>query len=420
MNAEEFRAGLRLETLAEFLPAENVRRQVVDDLKRLGFEVFDLASPVVSARGSVALFQSVFERELIRRVRTVTTPFSEHTTISIDLRPGSEPPSASRVAGALIIAVQSRPLFAAPRLPPATCDFNLHSPGDIAQLTRASATHRLCTPFGDRATGGGVAAAVLDTGFARHPYYSDQGYNITRLAAPDTSQPETDADPHGTCILASLLACAPDVDLYGIKIGEDPNLGFALARTLPNLKVISVSSVEVADGTVLSDRQLALQLTILDAITADVTVVAAAGNGQPSTFPAMMREVIAVGGVAVDANDLRSAWSGTSFSSSIFRGRDVPDICGIASTMWLPIPNKPYWISASGGTSCATPQVAGVAALLLQKCPTLSPDNVRNALLNTATDVTEGTTASGHTATVGKDLATGTGLVNAKRAWQSV
>ena len=82
--------------------------------------------------------------------------------------------------------------------------------------------------------------------------------------------------------------------------------------------------MEVADGTVLSDRQLALQLTILDAINADVTVVAAAGNGQPSTFPAMMREVIAVGGVAVDANDLRSAWSGTSFFQLDFPGARRP------------------------------------------------------------------------------------------------
>jgi hypothetical protein len=73
------------------------------------------------------------------------------------------------------------------------------------------------------------------------------------------------------------------------------------------------------------------------------------------------------------------------------------------------------WICASG-TSSAAPQVAGVAALLLQCNPSLSPAAVKAILQNTALDVTVGNSASGEPAGVGVDLATGYGLVDAVAA----
>jgi subtilisin family serine protease len=64
--------------------------------------------------------------------------------------------------------------------------------------------------------------------------------------------------------------------------------------------------------------------------------------------------------------------------------------------------------------------VAGVIALLLQKNPSLTPDQVKQALMLSAKDITSGTTSTGDTAGPGVDLATGNGLVNALGAWNTV
>jgi serine protease AprX len=69
------------------------------------------------------------------------------------------------------------------------------------------------------------------------------------------------------------------------------------------------------------------------------------------------------------------------------------------------------------GTSAACPQVAGIVALLIQKKPTLLPKDVKKILVDSAIDVKSGSTAMGHAAGNGPDLATGAGLANAKWAW---
>jgi subtilisin family serine protease len=68
--------------------------------------------------------------------------------------------------------------------------------------------------------------------------------------------------------------------------------------------------------------------------------------------------------------------------------------------------NAPTRWAFFDGTSMAAPHVAGVAALVLSKNPTLSPDEVRTILNSTATDL----------GAVGYDRTFGNGLVNATAA----
>lgn len=418
VSADELRTHLSLANLREYNAPESTLAHVRQQLGHFGFEVFDLPSPVVSARGRVDRFEQVFDCKLIKRIRTIAAGEKTHTAIVLD--PDSGPPSPRRIAGALVVAVMAPPLYFVPAIPPVSKTLHLRIPGDIAQLTGASATHRLTTAQGERATGAGVRVAVIDSGFALHPYFDQHGYNIMRLAAPDSDSPDVDDDLHGTSVLASLLACAPDVEAFGIKAGDNLVLAFDLATAIPGLRAISVSWGDDLSGqNVLPDRLVPLRMRMLETIAAGVTVVAAAGNGQ-TAFPAMMPEVLAVGGVAIKVKDKLEAWDGgSSFSSTIFTNRDVPDVCAFASDMRLPVPAKKYWISTHG-TSFAAPQVCGIAALLLQKNPALGPDDIRTALMDTALDITAGTTASGDTASAGRDRATGAGLVSARQAWQVV
>jgi subtilisin family serine protease len=328
-----------------------------------------------------------------------------------------------------MITLAVKPTLAAPSLPPEFTGRNLRLPGDIAQLTYASAAHRQRLPSGDRATGSGVTVAVIDSGFEEHPYFAEHGYRITRVAASDQSNPSQDDGPHGTLMLAGLFACAPDVDALAVKY-QDALVAIkeaVLHISAPRILSLSWGFPIAASRTQLPTVPVDLvvyQTELLTMILNGITVIAAAGNLGNRNFPAMMPEVISVGGVTVDEDDTLMAHDGSSsFTTKIFPGRRVPDICGIAGEAVLPTRDPAGgagWIAEAGFTSMATAQVAGVAALLLQKKPTLTPQDIRSRLTGTARDVRYGTNATSNTATKGADLATGAGLVNALCAWTSV
>jgi hypothetical protein len=179
---------------------------------------------------------------------------------------------------------------------------------------------------------------------------------------------------------------------------------------------------------------------------AGIVVVFAAGNGHWG-FPGQHPDVISVGGVdiAIDGA-LRASNYASGFMSNVYPGRRVPDMSGIvgmlpkAMNIMLPLPpgseidtgnaggshpttgdetaNNDGW-GAFSGTAAASPQVAGVCALIKEACMKLTPPQVRDILMSTARDVTTGTcnpNTGGNAATVGPDLATGNGLVDAHKA----
>jgi subtilisin family serine protease len=283
---------------------------------------------------------------------------------------------------------------------------DLRSPGDIAQLTRASAVHRLRLPSGEPATGLGIVVGMLDFGFAPHPFYDDHGYRITRLSAPCANDPEVDPIGHGTGILATLLACAPDAHVLAIKMGPNNVAAIAMAAQHANTKVLSLSfsTDDHRSGRPLSDHEIAVWIEILNAVSRGIVVVSAGGNFGRESLPALLTDVIAVGGLEIDQVDRLTRWPESSyFVNPINPGRRVPDVCAMASTMTLPAPEQ-AWVIRVGATSAAAPQVAGVAALLLQRCPGLTPDAVRAAIVAGARAV--------------DDTGTGAGLVSALGAWR--
>jgi serine protease AprX len=68
-------------------------------------------------------------------------------------------------------------------------------------------------------------------------------------------------------------------------------------------------------------------------------------------------------------------------------GDNISSTCSTAGTIVPACPPPDYTNAEAGGTSMASPHVAGAAAVLLQANPNLTPDQVRMALQSTATSL---------------------------------
>lgn len=144
----------------------------------------------------------------------------------------------------------------------------------------------------------------------------------------------------------------------------------------------------------------AMQSTIDYAVSHNVTVVAAAGNNGNSTvnYPAAFNGVIGVG--STNYYDTRSDFSPVNYSVDVTAPGE--DIISTAPT------ESGYGIGS--GTSYSSPEVAGVAALLLTINPNLTPAQITNILESTSDDL----------GTAGRDDEYGYGRINAKKAIESL
>jgi serine protease len=179
-------------------------------------------------------------------------------------------------------------------------------------------------------------------------------------------------------------------------------------------KVINLSLGGPEDSETLKD-------SVKYAYENGVTVIAAAGNDNSSTlsYPAAYDDyVIAVGATQYDETLAPYSNYGPSLDLVAPGGNNSLDqnndgyVDGILQqtfkSSWL-VCNFGYYFFA--GTSMAAPHVSGVAALLIANGNATTPDEIRNALQETAEDKGE----------PGKDDIYGWGLVNAWNAlsWQA-
>jgi|GEM_PF-1017621 len=326
-------------------------------------------------------------------------------------------------------------------IPPNASVYHLRLMGVLRAL-KGSLCHR------NSWMGHNVRVAMADTGFANHPFFTSQGYTMERVSTSLTSNPMVDAVGHGTGECANILVVAPDCHFIGIK--HDDYSAVALETSLAQNPKVLVNSW-CWDVDYLSMEELRVQYPnyfnelrdvetiISDAIDDGVVVIFSAGNGHRA-FPACMPDVIAAGGVTAWGDGRLEASSyASSFRSQLYPGREVPDVCGIVGEyserkhlrghIMLPVPSgselegdnlsdaqsdKGWGIFS--GTSASAPQIAGIAALMLSINTNLTNEQIKSILTATATDVTEGASALGDHASIGFDLATGAGLVNAIEA----
>jgi subtilisin family serine protease len=339
--------------------------------------------------------------------------------------------------------------------PPTVPKYHLTLPSGVASALNAASVNR------NGNSGGGVRVAMVDTGFYRHPFFLAQHYTIkpVQTVIPGTS-PAKDPVGHGTGESANIFASAPDIEFYGIRAANDAGQlvgtmsGFLRAKDMsPKPQIISCSwgsnfdypPVSDDESQVIGPSDAALVLEIQHALELGIVVIFSAGNGHFGVEP-QVPGVISAGGAFMLADaTLRASDYASGFHSPWFGGMDVPLVCGLvgllprAQYLMLPVQASCQlddeesrdtqaevgdgttaddgWAMFSG-TSAAAPQLAGVAALILAAVPGLSPAQVAEAMVKTATDVTTGSCNPrfANLAGPGHDLATGAGLVNAAAA----
>ena len=295
------------------------------------------------------------------------------------------------------------------------------TPDDLTKALSADQCHK------NGITGEGIVVGIVDSGFYAHKYfeirkdefkqkYKKSGWNLPTIALPHVVStggdpkidPEVDKSGHGTGMAANLLSLAPCVILRMYPVYSFMS---SLEAAVEQCQIVSLSKHSDVTGHVLFEQKY--KAALKTARENGKIVFHASGNGISSPWPIANcpQEVIKVGGVhrrrdgTLEASNYGSAHGSTD---------KLPDICGLCGMapagayIWLPAdPNsnsdqQEYalgWNLASG-TSSATPQVAGICALMLQAraklgMPALNAATAKSILRRTATAVSIGASYDG-------------------------
>lgn len=439
-------SGVTAENVVAYASEDAVIAEAVSRLHGAGFEVLQTSRTTINIAGSARLYEDVFSTGLVIEDRPVIKPggieavgqFIETTNSDM---PGLVPTQGTEMADVIEgVAIEEPRYPMAPNAFAPPVDYwHLDVPGDVSLGVNADKVHR------SGITGKGVKVMMTDSGWEPHPYFVQRGYSFSpTIAGPGAANPGVDENGHGTAESANIFAVAPDVSFQMLKISfSNTTAGFnAAAATAPH--IISNSWGSDIELGPLSAANVAMAAAIATAVANGIIVVFSAGNGHWG-FPGQHPDVISAGGVYVQVDgSMRASDYSSGFVSNIYPGRQSPDVCGLvgmqpgARYIMLPLPagcaidtgapggSHPNgdettasdgWAAISG-TSAAAPQLAGVAALMKQACPKLTPAKVRSIMRSTARDVTVGSSHSntGGTTGPGPDTATGHGLVDAHKA----
>ncbi len=286
----------------------------------------------------------------------------------------------------------------------------------------------------DTSTGDGVTVAVLDSGIS--PYGDDgfgdrllEGYNAflnretrwqdfhshgTHVAG--TIGQQTNNDGIGVAGIAHSAWILPVKALNRYGYGSNATLAAGIRWAVDN----GADIINMSLGSSRGGR--ALQEAVEYADQHGVVLVAATGNDAsadnltPVSYPAAYEQVIAVG--AVDAMKNRAYYSNGGDKLDLVAPGGSPDDFnedGYSDAV-MQETFKLYagylrraldWgLYSMMGTSMASPHVAGVAALIKSLHPDWGPDEIRQALIDTAEDLGD----------PGRDDAFGYGLLDAAAA----
>ncbi|MER9375424.1 S8 family serine peptidase [Mesorhizobium sp. M0491] len=429
-----------------FRPLPEERERALEKLEAVGCTVVRRGRFSVSMRGPAHVVQEIIGQKLVvqaspqqsplRSTRMFAESFWKPSPQDLFLAPEKSLSVSSKVADGVdhLVFIPPPLFFAQPSAKAPNAKF--HS------LNEAAIRKLLNVPKG--VSGAGVRVAVVDTGFFPHPYYTKNKLALTPVKTNSAPRPHIDVEGHGTAITYNVFAVAPGAEVLGFQ------------HTDPPQDAIEDAADQGADIISCSwgyDREQVfpiLQASLLDVIAEGKIVLFASGNGHYA-WPGSEPDVISVGGVYSDENfGLEASNYASGYMSGMFLNRRVPDVAGLCGqtprAIYIMMPTQPAnemdrdlggadypagdgtlpddgWVGASG-TSSATPQIAGVVALMLERAKakgrTLSPSEVKAMLTGSCTPISQGRNAMGFPAVGQPNNAVGYGLVDAAKALAQV
>lgn len=254
--------------------------------------------------------------------------------------------------------------------------------------------------------GDGVKVAVLDTGVDRtHPDLKDRVAQAEDFT--DSPSGTDDHFGHGTHV-ASIVAgtgaasggarkgAAPAASLLVGKVLGDDGYGYD-SQVIAGMQWAADQGAKVVNMSLGADDQsdgtdpMSLALDEISEAGGTLFVVAAGNNGQAGQetvgIPGVADDALTVG--AVDSKDGLADFSsrGPRYGDGAVKpdvtapGVDIVAARAAGTTLGDPV--DPYYVTLSG-TSMATPHVAGAAALLAQRHPDWTAQQLKDALISTA------------------------------------
>jgi type VII secretion-associated serine protease mycosin len=255
------------------------------------------------------------------------------------------------------------------------------------------------------ADGTGVVVAVIDTG-VRATHEDLAGQVLPGNDFVDPGGDGTLADHYHGSHVAGIIAAvadngvgvsgaAPGVKILPVRVLNSSGSGTTAAVASGIIWAVD-NGADVVNLSLGSSADSSVIRSAVDYAEAnDVVVVAAAGNaamsGNPTTYPAAIDDVVAVGATASD--DSRSYFSNYgSWVDLAGPGSNIQSLHGSGDSSY----------ASASGTSMATPYVAAAAALVRAASPGLTAAQVREVLAATAIDL----------GPAGHDVEFGDGLVD--------
>ena len=251
-------------------------------------------------------------------------------------------------------------------------------------------------------TGAGVTAYIIDTGIRySHSEFEGRAVRGWDAYAADPTDPllgydgSGDCDGHGTHVAGTVggktFGVAKKVKLVGVRVlncagyGSDADVIAGMDWVAKNATLPATANMSLGD--VVPSKTMGTSGPVDDAVKAivasGITLGVAAGNGwgngtvgaDACMFPiSNVPEAITV--AASSATDTRTTW--TNFGACI-------DVFAPGSTIRSATFDNDSSSGTKSGTSMATPHVVGVASLILQQAPGATPQQVRDIIVNQAT-----------------------------------
>lgn len=265
--------------------------------------------------------------------------------------------------------------------------------------------------------GTGVKVAVLDTGIAKHPDLVISG-GVSFIPGSSSYNDNHGHGTHCAGIIAArnnrigVVGVAPNAKLYGVKVLSDSGSGSS-SWIIAGMEWCVRNKMNVASMSLggKSAPMTAYANAVKRCQDNGVTVVIASGNSYGSSFPWVCAPANSVlsrqpnaSPIAVGAVDSRSNIAG--FSSRGGRTSPWNQVWSAAPGVSVKSTYLRNGYRSMSGTSMACPHVAGLAALIVQRYPGISPANVKRRIATTSTDLGRR----------GYDQTYGYGLINCDRA----